>query len=390
MSKIAKGLLNSTCSFLTRILNQVQIVMCDLETKRMYKIHKETDKNLKKAIHREYNQYKSELKKYGLKAVKRDFYVFRKYFEEKGNKPSLIVPSYVTFNYLTPVLNPISTKAYFEDKNMFDKILPASFMPRTLARKINNQWLDINYEPIMKGSLEKFDQCKKIIVKPTQDTSSGKGIGVYELKKGNWENIEDRTILNKENINKIWGDRDLIIQEYLNQSDYLNQFCNSAINTLRVVIYNSPVDNNTYLIWAGLKVALQGAIVDNAHAGGIVFGIGPDGTLADYGADQFGNVYREFNGIDFSENKYELPNYNKIIELCKEAMKYLYPNRFVSFDVAIDENNNPKIIEYNLRAYSGWYCQFAGDPMFGNKTEEILSYITQNSRQGKKFFYFLS
>ena len=47
-----------------------------------------------------------------------------------------IVPEDVVRLFIEPTLNPPSYVAYYSDKNMFDKIFPVGFFPRTLLRKI--------------------------------------------------------------------------------------------------------------------------------------------------------------------------------------------------------------------------------------------------------------
>lgn len=391
MNKLIKRFLNLICSFLTFCINKGQIYICYLESKRMYKIPSPLNKN---SLETDFKKYKKNLRKYNFRPSKRDFLVFRNFFIEKGSDPSLIIPAYISNNFTTPVLNPIKDTKYFEDKNMFDKILPKSFLPVTYYRRINSKWYDINYNlinihEVLKG-LNDLGKEEKIIIKPSKDTSSGKGVMIFIRENNEFINPISYDKLTVEFINYFWGNNDIIIQEAIKQSDYLSLFCKTGVNTLRIVSYHSPIDGKCHIIWSGLKIAAAGQFVDNAHAGGIVVEIDKNGRLAKYGADQYGNKFFNFNGINFSDKIYTIPNYKLIIKFIERATKYLFPHRFISFDIAVDNNNLPKIIEFNLRGYSGWYCQFAGSPMYGEKTEEILSYVSQNRKKGLKFFYSIS
>ena len=388
MNKIIKYFLNNICIFLTWCLNQGQKLMSRIESLQLYRIPKfKNDPDIK----REYIKYKKRLNKYGFWAPKRDFYVFRNYLYDKGNDPSLIVPIYIVNNFLTPLFNPIYCTEYFEDKNMYDKILPREYLPNTLFRRINEEWFDTFYNPIkfdeVLNGLNKISINQRVIVKPAKNTSSGKGIVIFEKNDEVWNNVLDGSIFDEQYIENKWKDKDLCLQLVMEQNDYFLQFCSTAVNSMRIVIYNSPVDGKCHLIWGGLKIAANGTILDNVNAGALVFGIDENGKLAPYGADKYGNKFNTINNLDFSKNDFIIPNYDKIIDFCKEVTPILLPNRWISFDIAINKSGQPIIIEYNIRGYSGWSCEFAGDPMFGDKTDEVLEYISINRKYARKVFY---
>lgn len=387
MNKIIKKFFNYVCAFLTYIVNQGQRVVCWKESKDLYKSLKDSDTP---EVREQFKKNKSYLKQFGLKAVKRDFYVFYKYLSSKGHDPAKIIPTVIVNNYVTPVLNPVVYSPFFEDKNMFDKILPVDMMPQTLLRRIGGVWYKADYSRLdceVTRYLDRLEAEPGIVIKPTLNTSSGKGVELYERRGGKWINKKTGRPLCYDDLASGAGSDDLIIQEAVSQSEFLNTFCDTAVNTLRIVIYNSPIDGECHLIWGGLKIGAKGEFVDNAHAGGIVFGLNRNGKLAAFGMDQHGNKFSVFNGVDFEKGEYLIPDYDGIVRFAKEAASMLLPHRFISFDVALDQQDKPKIIEFNIRGYSGWYCQFAGDYMLGEKTDEILRYVTRNKSKGKKFFY---
>lgn len=386
MNNLIKKILNWLCEFLTRCVNNGQHIMCRKESFSMWKLPQE--KPSKEALE-DFRRYKANLKKYGFSAKRRDFFVFCNYLMDKGNDPALIVPSYIVHCYLTAVFNPIPFNAYFEDKNNFDRILPKDWLPRTLLRRRDGFWYDRDYrkvtEPI--NILNSVDSQYGIIVKPARNSSSGRGIELFRKEKGKWLNLKDDKTLTHDLIQNCWGSSDLIIQSVIRQNEFFRKFCDTSVNTLRIVVYNSPLNDEKSLIWAGLRIGKSGSLVDNTHAGGLMFGVSREGRIAKYGADQFGNKFREFNGLNFAKEDFLIPDFEKIVDLCLQMSDHLLPHRFIAFDVAVNEDGVPMIIEYNLRAYGGWACQFAGDPMFGDKTEEILKYLSENKTKGIKFFY---
>lgn len=391
MKSIIKQGMGGLCDFLTGCINRGQRIMCWMETKNLYRIPKGQNT---KEIKQEYRRYKAHLKQFGLKATKRDFYVFRSYLSDKGNDPAYIVPKYVVNNLITPVLNPGTSYSYFEDKNMGSKILPDEWIPDTLFRRMDSGWYNTGYQKVsfeeIKDELNRMPSGEAVIVKPAQNSSSGKAIRIFQHTDNRWFDISDRDADLWEALQKDWEKRDLIVQRVIRQSPRLNRLCDTSVNTFRTVIYNSPVDGECHLIWCGLRIGAKGSIVDNNHAGGLIFGVDKNGKLGKYGTDQYGNKYTEFNGINFAEEEFVFPEYDKIIGLAKKAAPYILPMRLIAFDITLDAAGKPLIIEYNIVAYSGWLCQFAGDYMLGDKTDEILKYVTDNRRRGKKVFYRLS
>lgn len=390
MSQLIKKIFGYICIVLTWCVNQGQKLMCRRESHKLYTIPKGKTPQEKDY----YREYKSNLRKYGFHPVKRDFLVFKNYFIERGKNPSVIIPGYIINNYLTPLLNPIPYREYFEDKNMFDKIFPKEYMPKTLYRRMGNQWMDNDYsilslEKVWEGMTDNNDFLK-IIIKPTKNSSSGKGIELFEFHDSCWQNMKTGRKLEKTYLKDLYGGEDLIIQEVLKQNDSISQFCDTAVNTFRIVIYHSPIDGECHYIWGCLRVANKGALVDNTHAGGILFGINKEGTLDSYGFDQYGKKYSNFNGIDFSKQQFRIQQYPDLIEFCKKMSPFLLPNRFISFDIALDYKGDPKIIEYNIRGYSYWAGQFIGTSPLGEKNDEILEYITKNHSRALKFYYSIS
>lgn len=386
MNNFIKSVLNKICGLLTLLIDAGQKIMCNRESYKMYKIPNYSNP---KEIEEEYIKNKNLLRKYGFRGVKRDFLVFRNYLVDKGNDPTYIVPSVIVHRYLSSVFNPIPYNAYFSDKNMLDKILPKEYLPETILRRIDGIWMDENYNPIslqdIKGILDQQNSLSSFIVKPAKDSSSGRGILLFSKNNEKWLSSSDNedffTFISKEN------NYDLIIQKKIEQNEFLQNFCSTAVCTFRIVAYNSPVDNEIHHIWTGLRIGAQGSIVDNNHAGGIIVGIDKTGKLNSYGTDQYGNKYTNFNNIDFNSGEIEVPDYENLITLAKTLTPMLLPNRWICFDITIDKSGHPVVVECNFRGYSGWLCQFAGDYMFGDKTEEILKFLNDNKTKVNKFYY---
>lgn len=165
-----------------------------------------------------------------------------------------------------------------------------------------------------------------------------------------------------------------IIQECVEQSDYISQFNPTSVNTLRLSMYRSVKNNQCHITGAIMRIGGKGSVVDNAHAGGCYVGIHSDGCLCKEVLDQFGVKRTVFNGIDFSLGSYVYQNWGNVIEFAKSVGKFVPHHRLIALDIVLDRDNNPHLIEFNIEAYSPWLFQYTIGTAFGEYTDEILDY----------------
>ena len=141
---------------------------------------------------------------------------------------------------------------------------------------------------------------------------------------------------------------DFIFQELILQHEVLKKINSSSINTLRILTYKNK-KNEVEILSGFIRVGRKGAIVDNAHAGGIVvpFNIesgkiyGEGLQLIDNGG---GTFYKHPNtGIIF--DNFQIPHYIQVKKIVTEASS-LFKLPFLGWDVAITPNG-PVIVEVN-------------------------------------------
>ena len=165
------------------------------------------------------------------------------------------------------------------------------------------------------------------------------------------------------------------------QSSFMNQFCRTSVNTLRIVTYRSVKDDLIHIPATIMRIGKDGSLVDNAHAGGCFIGVSPiDGSLGKYLSDQWGLTNIIFNGIDFSKSDYKIPDFELVLDFAKEVAKKIPYHRLLALDVALDKNGKPKLIEFNVSAFSSWLFPFVGQIPFGKWTEEIIEHCSKKTR----------
>lgn len=174
--------------------------------------------------------------------------------------------------------------------------------------------------------------------------------------------------------------KDWIIQEYLYQSDFMNSFCKTSVNTLRILVYRSVVDNEVHVLNSGMRIGHDGSLLDNSHQGGLFVGIDKNGKLNNYLTDQYRIKYNTHNNIDFSNNNFVFPEWNKVTEFAREVGRRIQYHRCLNLDIMIDSEDKPKLIEFNIGTMSMGLFQSHNGTCFGEYTEEIIEYCAKNKR----------
>lgn len=318
---------------------------------------------------------------------KRYYLIFSRYIGEQIN----IVPDNICHNYITPLLNPKRYISTYADKNMFDWFLTSKHRkintPRTYIRCINGSLYDVDYRTI--SSERKIDDILKtetsIIIKPSIDGSSGQSILFFDKKDGQWQCRTHKLELSFDILQQEYRGN-YIIQEVLKQSQFMANFCKTSVNTIRVAVYRSVKNNKSHILRSIIRIGRDGSYVDNAHAGGMFVGVDDNGKLGTYCCNQFGETTPCLNGINFQKEEYIIPNFDKVKRLAEEVSESIPHLRLLALDIMLDCNNNPVLIEYNVKAFSAWLFQFTSGTAFREYTDEIIDYCIKHKSEATRIF----
>ena len=289
-----------------------------------------------------------------------------------------IVPTDICHNVVELILDPFRYHGYYGDKNLFDKVMPREFFPSTILRRIYGFYYDENYTRIIVND-ETFRTlllnltAKRIIVKPTLITQGGVGVTLYEHIDGVWKDVKTGAVLNLAYLEKHSGEN-FIIQEAFEQHDFMNFFNSTSVNTIRLAVYKSVIDERCHVTQAIMRIGQNGSVVDNGCAGGMFVGIRKEnGTLLHCVCNEQGFTKTIFNGIDFSK-EYKIPHWEDIVNFAETVGKYIPNQRLFALDVVLGRDNKPYLIEFNLTGFSPWLFQYTVGPAFGEYTDEIIEY----------------
>lgn len=253
----------------------------------------------------------------------------------------------------------------FNDKNYYSRIFYGIKQPEILVRKINKLLLDCNYNQISKEeAIQILLKEKEIVCKPSLETGSGRGV--------NFWNVKD----NMDIINEFLVDdqmEDYVVQKIIKQHVRLNEIHASSINTIRIM--SLLMKDGVHILSSCLRMGVDGSRVDNVTAGGISCGIKENGYIDKYAYTYFSGERMTSHPQGFVFDGFKVPGYEKAIELVHKAHPMIPHFRLVSWDIAIDENEEPVLIEANMRKGGINLHQFNNGPLFGELTDNILDEV---------------
>lgn len=281
-----------------------------------------------------------------------------------NNNIEYFIPHDLFYGYIdTRLSDPIKAK-YFDDKNLYDLIFHDIPQPKTIVRKENGIILDEKYNIInIEQAITKCSNADKLIIKPSVESEGGSGIKFWDKSKDCVSQL--REILT--------DDGRYIVQELAKQSEILNQIHKDSLNTIRII--SLVFGDKTIVLSNVLRMGVNGNKVDNAASGGIFCGINADGKLKEVAFNSLGEKFTHHpQGGELSN--FTIPNINKCTELVKTcAPRIQHISKLCSWDIYIDDNDNPALIEVNMTFGDVQLHQLTNGPIFGELTPDILSYI---------------
>lgn len=320
-------------------------------------------------------KYKKEIRTYWRKYVKaislREF----RWYKSKGAADDVrLITDSIFHASIEPHFNDITIMNAFSNKCYFNLFFQGFLVPGTIAKRINGYYMDDNFKIL--GFNEVISLCKneeEIVIKPAIDSGGGRNITFYKINKG-----EDPKKL--KNILRSYKS-DVVIQRRLKQHEELNKINSSSINTVRIqsFLFHGEVQILSFF----LRVGQLGSTVDNIIKGGISISIDKFGNFNPIGYDDFGNEYLEHPSGYVFEGKV-MPAFDKIIE-CVKQLHPRFPNfGIIGWDIAVNENCEPVIVEFNLIDTCIHAGQLAKGPLFQELTDEVLDEVFHRDRKRKR------
>lgn len=263
------------------------------------------------------------------------------YTELKGEfKEGWIPEDYYRFKLL-PRMNPQKYMKFSEAKTFDYKIFGEAIIEPIILR-LNGRFFGKDGNVITKSEMKSLlnEINEEIIIKP-DDGLGGKGIIFIHPQELCFEDLPSGT--------------NLIFQKVVRQHPELKKLHPYSINTFRVLTYLNK-DGDIKIKFAILRFGKGRSRVDNASGGGGWVYIQHNSKPSPNAFDLEGSYYGEKHpdtGFEFS--KLNLPFFEDVLKFCKKNHRKFPYTRIIGWDVFVDQEGSPKLIEWN-----------ANNPFFGS------------------------
>lgn len=310
-------------------------------------------------------EQKKEIAKYWKPYGKTDPIFFQHYFEKNDIYDVKYLPDDLYYTEIQYYYNDISAARIVDHKAYYEMLFPDFIHPETIARRLNGYWIIKNKCLTVDEVWDVLCGEKMLFIKPATDSCGGAGIVILENESLCKENFN-------ESIKVLKGD--IVIQRRVVQCDELSKLNESSVNTMRFMTLLEK-NGDVAVLSRSLRMGFAGNRLDNASSGGISIGINEDGKLKDFALSLDGKRYYKHpnSGVIFKD--YKLPNVELIDECVKKSALRVPAFRIIAWDIILDVNHIPLLIEANLYNAGMNVPQLSNGPLFGERTEEFLNEV---------------
>lgn len=315
----------------------------------------------------EFDDVKLEyFKQYGFNVSSIFSEVYEKYNGIKSNK---YISNGLYYFTIYPFLVNMNLSMAYADKNFYERLFPHIKQPDTILHNCNGKFYK-SFKNNQKGFYLSEDEViailerePKFIIKPSIESGRGRDVRFIDRSKEPDLNLKELLSYYYE---------DFIIQKPVKQHPSLSALNPSSLNTLRICTFLPPGQNNYVVLGVVARFGGDNSTCDNACSGGGFCKVESSGLIQDKIYH-----YRNWNSGSLSKDKgienLVCPSYQKVVDLCLSCHSQLPYMDLIGWDIAIDEEGDPVLIELNQ--YPDCDIQIANGPMFGEYTDSLMQAI---------------
>lgn len=285
-------------------------------------------------------------------------------YSRNGLYSEKYIPISVYSSSIIYCLNNYQFSLAYVDKGFYDTLFPDVNRPQTFVKNVNGLFYDDKNAISKEEAVARCSNLKEAVIKPTVLGTWGQGVKLFHTDNGF---VPEMNM----SVNDLFSryKKSFIIQSKLEQHPDLARLNPTSVNTLRVMSYRR--DNEVIILYAVIRIGRLGKVVDNETAGGIKADIDlQTGRIKGpaFGSPTEKNMPQTDSGAVL--DNYLIPSFPEILQFVKDLHFRLPYFRLVGWDISVDTNGNPVMIEWNRSAE---LSQVAHGPAFGDYTEEILA-----------------
>ena len=256
------------------------------------------------------------------------------------------------------------------DKNYYERFQPGLPVPHTFVRNINGCFLDHNYNPISKEEAKRIiTKALPLIVKPSILSGEGKNI---------------KLISNENEIDDVFSKygKDYLFQELIIQCSELQKLSPHSVASMRII--TAIVNGRPVLLKKHLLCNMSDAIAVNCGVnsgeGVVIIRIDDDGKLDNTAyLEDTRKLQTLPSGVSFGG--LQIPSFREAVNLVLKAHESMPMLDIIGWDVTIDKDNKPVMIEWNQRNMEIYHSQLTQGPLFGEYTD----YFAEKAKKVMRF-----
>ena len=297
-----------------------------------------------------------------------------------GKKDPRIIPGDIMWNELIPYFNDQKMITGYRDKNIYDILIDVPNSVETVIKRVRGNYYDSRNLPVNKSTIVDIllETDTEFIIKPSD---SNNGVGIEKMTiDGDGKVLLSNKQVSLEEIEKEYS-ANFAIQKIIKQHQIMSTPHPQSVNTLRMVTFRWKGEIKYLLTFARFGAA--GSVKDNAGAGGVCLGVKENGEFLDIAIDENCNAHTHHptTNYEFSQMP-KIPNFSEFKQFVISGHKGVLHHDFISWDIAVGEDAKPVFIEANFAGATWLYQMACQQPLFGNLTEEVLSFV-QNEMENK-------
>ena len=322
-------------------------------------------------------QQKREIKDYfaqfGFNRIKTHWHRFYGGFCNQYSKK--YIPDGFFFSHLEGALN---NRDYItlQDKNLLQNLFKDVEQPKTVVGKIGGMFLMDDHIVSQNEAIGACLKSGRIIVKPTIETYGGLGVAKLDLSGEDSDSGHAK-------LTELFDsyEKDFIVQEIVDQSDTMKTLNATSLNTIRISTYLRK--DEVVVLFSVVRFGTKGVHVDNISQGGFFCVINDDGSLHEHA---YNALWKTISKTDDGAilRDFTIPNYDGVKEMVQGIHQRVPYFRMISWDLALDSNDFPVLIEFNAFGQSIDFQSVCG-PLFGEYTDEVMA-IAKDFKE-KRFRY---
>ena len=308
--------------------------------------------DLKAAIRKRFNGYSFDL--------------WHKVYAAASGRPSVdYVPEDLFYNVFENRLNPRRRKEAYRDKNYYDR-LGWSCLPQTIFRIVNGRLFDKSYPYRMIDAdtalaLARATELSEFVVKPARDSSGGSGVAFMDLA-GLASFLPAHMRRHS----------DWVIQHPIRQHECMSTLHASCVNTIRIITIRLGAEVS--VVSAFVRIGTGTTRVDNLTAGkSIAVGVEQDGRLGKYGYDNDLRRCSAHPDHGYAFDSFVIPSFSAAQQTCIDLHQSIPDLDFISWDVAIDQQGKPVVVEFNVGRQEINTSQVCSGPVLNPYIDEVLA-----------------